>query len=481
MKINSLLKGIIYLSLLSFSNQLFSQNAVKKKPNIVFFLVDDLGWTDIKNFGSSFYETPNLDKLAKEGMKFTNAYAACPVCSPTRASIMTGKYPVSMQTTDWFGAPQPQEAAQKKTPLLLPAPYIDKLPLAETTIAEALKANGYATFFAGKWHLGETPDLWPEYQGFDINKGGFSKGNPGKDGYFSPYNNPRLEDGPKGEYLSTRLANETNKFIEDNKDKPFLAYFSFYEVHTPLGASAELIDKYTKKREQLGLKDESGQEGNRKVRTNQSNIIYAGMVEAMDNAIGKVLSKLKELGLEDNTIIVFFSDNGGLSISEAMPTSNLPLRGGKGWMYEGGIREPMIIKYPPLIKPNTVNETPVISNDFYPTLLKMVGLPLMPKQHTGGVSIVPLLQQKSLKSRSLYWHYPHYGNQGGSPGSAIRNGDWKLIHWYENDRYELFNLKNDLAEKNNLLTTQPEKAKKLKAELANWLTKQGALYPTKRK
>lgn len=475
----------IYLAILllgiNYANGQVKVN--KPKPNIVFFLVDDLGWTDVQPFGASFYETPNINKLAKEGMKFTNAYAACPVCSPTRASIMTGKYPAKMQTTDWFGAAQPEEEAKKANykRILLPAPYKEYLPLEEKTIAEALKENGYQTFFAGKWHLGETPDLWPEHQGFDVNKGGNSKGNPGQGGYFSPYHNPRLTDGPNGEYLPMRLAAETNKFIEDNKDQPFFAYFSFYSVHTPLDASKELVEKYKQKREKLGLTDEFGDEGGKKVRTVQSNVTYAGMVEAMDTAIGKVLDKLKELNLEENTIIVFFSDNGGLSINEGAPTSNLPLRGGKGWMYEGGIREPMIMKYPGLIKPNTTNETPIISNDFYPTLLQMAGLPLIPQQHSGGISILPLLEQKQIKKRCLFWHYPHYGNQGGSPASAVRNGDWKLIHWYEHDRYELFNLKNDISEKNNLLTYESKKAKKLKKELAKWLKKQGALFPTENK
>lgn len=477
--ISFLVKGLAVLFLSGPPTQTYSQNIPKKKPNIVFFLVDDLGWTDIQPFGTTFYETPNINKLAKEGMRFTNAYAACPVCSPTRASIMAGKYPAGMQTTDWFGAAQPAEEAKKKdyNRPLLPAPYKEYLPLEEKTIAEALKDGGYKTFFAGKWHLGETPDLWPEEQGFDINKGGNSKGNPGKDGYFSPYNNPRLEDGPKGEYLPMRLADETNKFIEANKDQPFFAYFSFYLVHTPLDAKQEQIEKYEQKKERLGLKDEFGDEGGKKVRITQNHTTYAAMVGALDSAVGNVLDKLEELNLDENTVIVFFSDNGGLSINEGAPTSNLPLRGGKGWMYEGGIREPLIIKYPALVKASTVNQTPVISNDFYPTLLQIAGLPLLPEQHTGGVSILPLLEQKKIKERSLFWHYPHYGNQGGSPASAIRNGDWKLIHWYENDRYELFNLKEDIGEKNNRLSSEPQKVKKLKSELARWLKQQGALFP----
>ena len=479
---NHLLRGLMFLFILGFTNQAYSQNPVKKKPNIVFFLVDDLGYADVQAFGSSFYETPNIDKLAQEGMKFTDAYAACPVCSPTRASIMTGKYPATMHTTDWFGAPQPEEEAKNKnyTRLLLPASYIENLPLKEETIAEALKAGGYKTFIAGKWHLGGTPDFWPENQGFDVNKGGFSAGNPGKGGYFSPYNNnPRLDAGPAGEYLPVRLAKETMKFIEDNKDQPFFAYFSFYNVHGPDDTTPELKAKYTAKREKLGLKDEFGNEDGKKVRVVQSDPTYAGMVQAVDDAVGKVMDKLKELKLDDNTIVVFFSDNGGLAINEGSPTSNLPLRGGKGWMYEGGIREPLIIRYPGVIKANTVNETPVISNDFYPTFLQMAGLSALPKQNTGGLSILPLLKQKKIKNRCLFWHYPHYGNQGGSPASAVRNGDWKLIHWYENDRFELFNLRNDVGEHNNLLASESKIAKKLKKELDEWLKQQDAYFPTK--
>ena len=475
-------KSLICFFALAITNQGYSQAQTKKKPNIVFFLVDDLGYSDIQAYGSTFYETPNINKLAQEGMKFTDAYAACPVCSPTRASIMTGKYPVTMHTTDWFGAPQPEDEVKKSnyTRLLLPAPYIENLPLAEKTIAEALKDGGYKTFIAGKWHLGATPDFWPENQGFDVNKGGNSMGNPGKGGYFSPYyNNPRLDAGPAGEYLPVRLANETNKFIEDNKDQPFFAYFAFYNVHGPDDTTPQLKAKYTEKRNRLGLKDEFGDEGGKKVRTVQSDPTYAGMVQAVDDAVGSVMNKLKELNLDDNTIVVFFSDNGGLAINEGSPTSNLPLRGGKGWMYEGGIREPLIVRYPGQIKANTVNETPVISNDFFPTFLQLAGLAPVSKKDMGGVSILPLLEQKEIKSRCLFWHYPHYGNQGGSPASAIRDGDWKLIHWYENDRFELFNLRNDVGEHNNLLISEPKKTKDLKKKLAKWLKHQNAYYPTK--
>jgi arylsulfatase A-like enzyme len=380
---------LVLLSFFAVAQEKPAKKRLTVQPNIVFILIDDMGWKDVGYNGSSFYETPNIDKLAKEGMQFANAYAACPVCSPTRASIMTGKYPVSMQTTDWFGAPQPEAAAKDKdwkNRKLLPASYIENLPLEEITIAEALKAKGYATFIAGKWHLGENGKYWPENQGFDSNKGGYSKGHPGS--YFSPYNNPRLTDGPAGEYLGDRVAAETVSFIEANKKNPFFAYVPFYEVHTPMQAKDSLIKKYQLKKERLGLKDEFiTRTDGRKTRVSQALPVYAAMVESMDAAIGKILRKIKEAGLEKNTIVIFFSDNGGLSTSEGTPTSNMPLRGGKGWLYEGGIREPAIIKYPKQIKAGGVSNVPIISNDFYPTLLQMAGLPLMPNQHTGGVSI----------------------------------------------------------------------------------------------
>jgi arylsulfatase A-like enzyme len=446
------------------------------KPNIVFILIDDMGWKDVGFNGSTFYETPNIDRLAKEGVQFTNAYAACPVCSPTRASILSGKYPAGMQTTDWFGAPQPEEAAKDKnwsSRKLLPAAYRENLALEEITIAEALKANGYTTFISGKWHLGENEQYWPEKQGFDINKGGYFKGHP--DSYFSPYNNPRLTDGPAGEYLGDRVAAETVSFIEANKDRPFFAYVPFYEVHTPMQAKDSLIRKYQLKKDKLGLKDEFFfRIDGKKTRVSQSLPVYAAMVESVDYAVGRILKKIQEAGLESNTIVVFFSDNGGLSTSEGTPTSNMPLRGGKGWLYEGGIREPAIIKYPKQIKAGTTNNTPIISNDFYPTLLQLAGLPLMPEQHTGGISIIPALKNKDLHRDALYWHYPHYGNQGSTPGAAVRMGKWKLIEWYESNSTELFDLDSDRAEQFNIAAKFPTVKNKLLMMLHNWQKEQHA-------
>ena len=444
----------------------------KKKMNFVFFLVDDLGWTDTGCFGSSFYETPKINKLAKRSMRFTNAYAACPVCSPTRASIMTGKYPARLNLTDYL--------VGSRRGKLNPAKYIHQLPLEEVTIAEALKEAGYATFFAGKWHLGPE-GYWPEEQGFDINKGGWSRGGPyGGKKYFSPYGNPRLEDGPEGEHLPDRLASETARFIEANREKSFLAYLSFYSVHTPLISRQDLKEKYEAKAKSLKPSGpEWGEEGSRKVRLVQNHAVYGGMVEAMDQAVGKVLTALERFNLEENTAVIFMSDNGGLSTSEGHPTSNLPLRAGKGWLYEGGIREPMMIRVPGTTKAGSVCSEPVVSTDFYPTMLEIAGLKPKPKQHIDGVSLVTLLKGgKSLGRKAIYWHYPHYGNQGGSPGGAVRVGDYKLIEFYEDNHLELYNLKEDIGEKNNLAGKMSDKAAELHKMLKLWRKKVDAQMPT---
>jgi len=450
------------------------------RRNFVFFLVDDLGWRDLGCFGSTFYETPHIDKLCASGTKFTSAYAACPVCSPTRASIMTGKYPPRVGITDYIspsGSNQPGNW-RRNTPLL-PASYKDRLALDEITIAEALKQAGYATFFAGKWHLGPE-GFWPEDQGFDINKGGWERGGPyGGNKYFSPYGNPRLEDGPEGEHLPDRLASETVKFINANRDRPFFAYLAFYSVHVPLMARADLERKYRRKAEALGRPAAQwGRIGKRRVRLVQNHAVYAGMVEAVDQAVGKVLAALERLGLSEQTVVIFMSDNGGLSTSEGHPTSNVPLRAGKGWPYEGGIREPMIMRVPGLSKPGSVCDEPVISTDFYPTILELAGLGAMPQQHVDGVSLVPLLEGRSIPDRALFWHYPHYGNQGGAPAGAIREGNWKLIEWYETGRIELFDLSTDLGEGNNLATKFPEKAKQLREKLRRWCRSVGAKMPS---
>ncbi|MBL7647834.1 MAG: sulfatase [Candidatus Hydrogenedentes bacterium] len=448
-------------------------------PDILFVLADDLGWTDLGCYGSSFYETPHLDALASEGLRFTQAYAACPVCSPTRASIMTGKYPARMATTDWFGAPQPEAVPgheRMRNLPLLPAHYNEQMPLEEFTLAEAFKENGYATFFAGKWHLGGE-GFFPEDQGFDINKGGNHRGSPPS--YFSPYNNPQLADGPEGEHLPDRLAAETIRFIDQQKGKPYLAFLSLFSVHTPLRGRADLVEKYEKKAAALSPSGaEWGREGERDVRRIQNHAVYAAMVEAMDSALGKVIDHLKAANRYDNTIIVFTSDNGGLSTSEGHPTSNLPLRAGKGWLYEGGIRVPLIVKCPGQIRA-AVLDSPVCSTDYYPTLLELAGLPPRPEQHVDGLSFAPSLRGLGSSERdTLFWHYPHYGNQGGAPGAAIREGDWKLIVHFEDRPAELYNIAADPSESHDQAREQPERVAQLRGRLEAWQASVGARFPT---
>jgi arylsulfatase A-like enzyme len=438
-------------------------------PNIVFILVDDLGYMDIgANNPETFYETPNIDKLAQTGMRFTNGYAANPVCSPTRYSIMTGKFPSRVDATNYF--------AGKRGSRFLPAPLNDRMPLEEITLAEALRTNNYATFFAGKWHLGPTEEFWPTKQGFDINKGGHRAGGPFKAGkYFVPYANPRLKDGPPGEHLTARLGEETANFIRQHKDQNFLAYLSFYSVHTPLMAPAELVKKYQAKAKRLGLVDREAfaeeeqvwpDAKQRKVRILQAHATYAAMVESMDRAVGRVLDTLDELGLTGHTIVCLTSDNGGLSTSEGSPTSNLPLRGGKGWLYEGGIREAFLIRVPGTTEPGSVCEVPVMSIDFYPTLMELTGTKT--SHQVDGISLLPVLSGKTLQRRSLYWHYPHYSNQGGFPGGAIRTGDWKLVERYEDGSVHLYNLSDDIGETHDLARENQQRVATMRQDLHRW-------------
>lgn len=441
------------------------------KPNIIFILADDLGWSDLGCYGSRFYETPNLDRLAREGMRFTAAYAACNVCSPTRASIMTGKYPARLNLTDWLPG-RPDRPDQK-----LKRPAIrQQLPLEEVTIAEALKSAGYRTAFVGKWHLGNEP-FYPDKQGFDINVAGCEKGHPPS--YFSPYKIPTLVDGPPGEHLDERLTEESLKFIAASRGEPFFLYLSHYAVHTPLQAKPELVAKYKAKAGHLaGSGPEFAPDKGRQVRQVQNHAIYAAMVESLDRSVGRILEHLEELGLDKNTTILFTSDNGGLSTAEGTPTSNLPLRLGKGWNYEGGIREPLIVKGPGVRRPGSVCSDPVISVDYFPTLLQLAGLPLRPEQHLDGVSFFPLLRGEKRQERPLFWHYPHYSNQGGGPGGAVRLGDFKLIEAYEDMGGELYNVKNDPGEHTDLSALMPEKVAQLREQLHSWRREVGARMPT---
>ncbi|MCM5663062.1 sulfatase [Galbibacter mesophilus] len=451
----------------------------KVKPNIVFILADDLGAHDLSISGSNYYETPNIDKIAKEGTIFTQGYAGSRVCSPSRATIMLGKSPARHGITDWIGAASGENwRKHKRNDKLLPPEYVHALPAADTTLAEALKAGGYSTFFAGKWHLGEEPSN-PENSGFDINKGGWDVGSP-KGGYFSPWKNPKLPNEEPGENLSMRLAKETNKFIESNKSKPFFAMLSFYAVHSPIQTSEEKWKKYREKAVAQGIK-ESGFEMERvlPIRTQQDNPVYAGLVEQMDDAVGAVLDKLKELGIEDNTIIVFTSDNGGVASGDAFSTSNLPLRGGKGYQWEGGIREPYFIKVPFIENAPKEIGTPVTAADFFPTLIDFAGLNPMPNQTKDGVSLKPLFENGKISERPLFWHYPHYGNQGGEPSSIIRKGNFKLIHYYEDGRNELYDLSEDPNEQNDISAEEKERVSLLENELMMYLKSTNAKIPTK--
>jgi len=415
------------------------------KPNIVFVLTDDLGWTDGGCFGSKFYETPNIDRLATQGMRFTDNYAACAVCSPSRAAILTGQYPARLHLTDWLvGGPPPNMKFN------IPA-WTTHLSLEAPNLARSLKAAGYVSASIGKWHLGKK-EYWPEKQGFDLNVGGCDMGQPPT--YFSPYRIPTLTDGPKGEFLSDRLTDEALKFIEQNKDKPFFLYLPHYAVHRPIMAKPGVIAKYKAKANPQNP---------------HHNPVYAGLVESVDDSVGRVMAKLEELKLADNTIVIFTSDNG------AVPgdTSNLPLRKGKGSPYEGGDRVPLIVKWPGVTKPGSVCNAPVNGVDFYPTLLALAGV-TPPPGPVDGESMVPLLRGTgAMKREDIFWHFPHYRGKI-TPYSIIREGDWKLIEFLEDMRVELYNLKEDIGEARDLATTMPDKVNALRKKLHDWRAKVGA-------
>ena len=444
--------------------------------NFLFILVDDLGCTDLGFEGSTFHETPNIDALAESGMRFDQGYAACRVCSPSRASILLGKATPRHGITDWIGAASGKK--WNRDDKVLPAEYVHRLPLEDTTLAEAFAEGGYQTFFAGKWHLG-AKGSWPEDHGFMINKGGWNVGSP-RGGYFAPWKNPRLDSGPDGQSLTLRLANETASFIEANQDKPFLAYLSFYTVHAPIQTTEVLCNKYRDKAADMGLVDNDTRFQVRRrqpVRQVQDNPIYAGMVETLDDAVGIVIDKLKETGLDKNTVVIFTSDNGGVSSGDNHSTCLLPFRGGKGMQWEGGIREPYIVHVPGMTPPGSSTQVPAIGMDFYPTMLELAGLPMRPEQHVDGVSLVPVLEGGTIAQRDLFWHYPHYGNQGGEPSSIVRSDQWKLIYYHEDGRSELYNLMTDLGENTDVASQHPETTKDLKQRLDAWLVDTNAKLP----
>ncbi len=450
------------------------QSADAKRPNFLFVLVDDLGWTDLGCYGSTFYETPHLDRMADEGTTFTSAYAASPVCSPTRAAIMTGQYPTRVGITDWIPGNDPRDRA------LLGPPDLHALPQSQVTLAEALHQEGFRTFFAGKWHLGDTASL-PEHHGFDINHGGHHRGSP-PGGYYTPYDNPKLADGPPGEYLTDRLTSETISFIQEGSEQPFFAFLSYYTVHTPIQPNLEHIDRFRSKRSQLA--DTSAAripERQGLTVTNQYNADYASMVYAMDRNVGRLMDTLRSTGRLENTVVIFTSDNGGLSTlfpHRTAPTSVRPLRAGKGWCYEGGIRVPLIMAGRGIPQGKVIDD-PVISMDFYPTILAMAGLPA-PAHHTlDGISLVPALDGQPLDGRSLFWHFPHYHGSAWTPGAAIRHGPWKLVQFYEQQTYELYDLSQDLGETRDLSLSHSDTARILLSKLTDLQQSTGAILPTR--
>jgi len=506
-----------------------------KHPNIILFFVDDMGWSDLGVYGSVFYETPNIDEFAAQGVRFTDAYAASHVCSPTRASLMTGKYPARLQLTDWLPGRPSRDADA-----IITAPKAAALALDETTIAEAFKANGYRTAIIGKWHLGEG-EYGPTNQGFDFQVPLGSRCCP-KGGYHPPYEMEGLSiKGREDEYLTDRLTEFALNFIGESSEQPYFLYMSHFAVHDPIQGRSDLVAKYQQKlaaqpqqtgpayilegnpddpepltRAQLDTLIQEpthigrGYLPNRtvQVKQHQDNVEFAAMVESVDESLGQILQALEANDNAENTIVVFYSDNGGLANGKgkrvkSVPvtkdttliksfedkramyaaglrgaTSNLPLRGAKGWLYEGGIRVPLIVHWPGQGKKGLISNLPVNSPDFYPTLLEMAGLSPLPHQHVDGVSFADAVKGKSLNERSLFWHFPHYSNHGQqSPGGAIRSGHYKLIEYFENGTTQLFNLQNDPGEQTDLVNQEPELVSALLAELRAWREDADAAMP----
>lgn len=461
-----------------------------ERPNFVIILVDDLGKHDLGCEGSTFYETPHIDQLAARSVRFVNGYSACQVCSPSRAALQTGRYPARTQITDYIdprGSNQPE--GWKRNTQLLPASFAKQLALEEVTLAEALKSFGYHAYFAGKWHLGGD-GFSPIEQGYDVNVGGDVYGTP-PGGYFSPYRNPKLPDGPRGEQLPLRLARETASYIASRADsqQPFMAMLSFYSVHAPIQTTQALWSKYRDKAAAMGLDIprsrfllDRGQE----VRQTQDNPLYAGMMESLDDAVGIVLDALETTGQADNTVVIFSSDNGGVSSGDGYATSCLPLRGGKGRQWEGGVRQPFYMYWPGVTQAGE-SAALVSSIDFLPTLLEIAGGAVAAAADPApwrdvlvdGISLVPALKGGELPDRPLFWHYPHYGNQGGEPSAIVRAGNWKLIRYYEDERFELYDLQQDPGEQQNVVAAHPQRVQDLAAQLAAWLNDTGAKYPSR--
>lgn len=447
------------------------------KPNIVFILSDDMGRQDLSLYGSPLYETPNIDQLASQGMRFDNAYVAHPRCVPSRIALLSGKSPARLGN----------ELIKMR----------HHLPPEEVTFAEHFQQAGYRTGYIGKWHLGKKDGGWPEHQGFDENMLAGSAGAP--DNYFYPWG-ARSKNGKatfghitgkKGDYITDRLTLEAEGFIERNQSKPFLLVLSHYSVHTPLQAPKSDIEHYQQKLKKMGIKAGSKKQtsdiidsgdGISQYKTLQNHPVYAAMVGTVDESVGKVVEKLKALGLSDNTIVIFSSDHGGLSSrgpnTRELATSNLPYRQGKGWLYDGGIRVPLIVKWPSKVKSDSVSQTQVLNSDHFPTMLSMIDLPLSPNEHLDGVSYMPALAGKETQRAAMYWHSPlgRPSATGDRNSSAIIDGNWKLIHWYDDGVFELFNLIQDKEEQNNLAQSQPKRVKELHEKLSLWLKDTNAQY-----
>ncbi len=468
------MKRILFISLLA-GFFIFSacgkqkEDVNPKKPNILFIVVDDLGWSDLACYGADLHETPNIDKLAQENLVFTNSYAAAPVCSPTRASLMTGKYPARLNFTIWSEAASPAERKNQEVYKYLPPQTIENLPFEEVTLAEKLKENGYLTAHIGKWHIGDLVHF-PETQGFDFSVAASQRGAPPT--YFYPYKGfafgefrfvSQLATDPegryftdrKGEYLTDRLTDEALKIIEDAGSHPFYLNLCYYCVHTPIEAKKEDVAYFESKLSPEG---------------HHENAIYAGMVKTVDDNVGRILKKLEETGAAENTVIFLLSDNGGYinNYKENAVTYNFPLRSGKGSLYEGGVRIPTIVALPHSSYKGKKVDTPISTIDFFPTVMDLLGIKDYPEMD--GKSFLPLLKGETsgeLQNRDMFWHYPHY-YPTTTPVSAIREGNWKLLEYLGDERIELYNLTTDLGETKNLATEKPEKAEELLNKLHAW-------------
>ncbi|MBA72610.1 MAG: arylsulfatase [Verrucomicrobiales bacterium] len=476
--------AFISASLIIFGT-LPATHSSEKRPNIIFFLIDDLGWSDLGCYGSKYHLTPNIDKLAAGGIRFSQAYSASPVCSPTRSAVMTGKNPARLGITDWIGASQ-------KFRVLVTPKNTKALPQNELTFAESLNKSGYATAYFGKWHLGADDKDHPSSQGFEYHRGVNRAGSPGS--YYYPFkrnknssstNVPDFDSVDKDSYLTDLLAEEASKFIEKKKDVPFLLMLSHYSVHTPIQARKNDSNRYKDRMKDIGLSSKISikKEKYGNTRMTQNNPDYAAMVESVDRSVGKVLDKLEELKIKDNTLVIFTSDNGGLSTLQngrrPGPTSCLPLRAGKGWLYEGGIRVPAILAWPGVIGEGITIDVPIISMDFYPTILTVAGIKLDPSQHRDGLDLNSIFRDKELPSRALFWHYPHYHGSGNRPSSAIRKGNYKLIRWHEDGSEEMFDIAKDISETADIAKDEPAKRKELAKDLSRWIESSGSRMPKK--